>query len=95
MLKAVVFNLGCKVNQYECDVLVSELRNLGYQTAEDLEYADLYVINTCAVTNEAERKSRQIIARIKKFNPDAEIIITGCASQKNKDFYLNKNITFI
>ena len=95
MLKAVVFNLGCKVNQYECDVLVSELRNLGYQTAEDLEYADLYVINTCAVTNEAERKSRQIIARIKKFNPDAEIIITGCASQKNKDFYLNSGVKYV
>ncbi|MBQ4072767.1 MAG: tRNA (N(6)-L-threonylcarbamoyladenosine(37)-C(2))-methylthiotransferase MtaB [Clostridia bacterium] len=95
MLKAVVFNLGCKVNQYECDVLVSELENRGYHTSQELEYADLYVINTCAVTNEAERKSRQIISRIKKFNPNAKIIITGCASQKNKEFYLNKEVLYV
>ena len=61
MLKAVIFNLGCKVNQYECDVLASELALKGYQTSDTLEYADLYVVNTCAVTHEAERKSRQII----------------------------------
>ncbi len=95
MLKAVVFNLGCKVNQYECDVLASELSARGYQTSEDLEYADLYVINTCAVTNEAERKSRQIISRIKALNSEAEIIITGCASQKNKNFYETKNLKYI
>ena len=95
MLKGVVFNLGCKVNQYECDVLVSELEKRGYQTSQELEYADLYVINTCAVTQEAERKSRQIISRIKKFNEDAKIIITGCASQKNKDFYLEKNVSYV
>jgi len=95
MLKAVVFNLGCKVNQYECDVLVSELENRGYQTSQELEYADLYVVNTCAVTQEAERKSRQIISRIKKFNENAKIIITGCASQKNKDFYIEKNISYV
>ncbi len=95
MLKAVVFNLGCKVNQYECDVLVSELENRGYQTSQELEYADLYVINTCAVTQEAERKSRQIISRIKKFNENAKIIITGCASQKNKDFYIEKNVSYV
>ncbi len=95
MLKAVVFNLGCKVNQYECDVLASELTARGYQTAEVLEYANLYVINTCAVTNEAERKSRQIISRIKALNPEAEIIITGCASQKNRAFYEEKNLKYV
>ena len=95
MLKAVVFNLGCKVNQYECDVMVSELENMGYQTSQELSYADLYVINTCAVTNEAERKSRQIISRIKKYNDKAKIIITGCASQKNKDYYLEKNVLYV
>lgn len=95
MLKAVVFNLGCKVNQYECDVLVSELATIGYDTTENLEKADLYVINTCAVTGEAERKSRQIISRIKKLNEKAEIIITGCASQKNKDFYIAKGVRYV
>ncbi len=95
MLKAVVFNLGCKVNQYECDLLLSELDARGYSTSQDLCYADLYVVNTCAVTGEAERKSRQIISRIRKLNPEAKIIIIGCASQKNKDFYLNKNVTYV
>ena len=95
MLKAVVFNLGCKVNQYECDVLVSELEKKGYQTSQDLVYADLYVVNTCAVTNEAERKSRQIISRIKKLNNNAKIIITGCASQKNKEFYLQNDVLYV
>lgn len=95
MLKAVVFNLGCKVNQYECDVLASELASIGYQTSETLEKADLYIINTCAVTGEAERKSRQIISRIKKLNENADIVITGCASQKNKDFYISKKVKYV
>lgn len=95
MLKAVVFNLGCKVNQYECDVLVSELEKIGYQTTQELDFADLYIVNTCAVTNEAERKSRQVISRIKKYNENAKIIITGCASQKNKDFYISQDITYV
>lgn len=95
MLKAVIFNLGCKVNQYECDVLASELALKGYQTSDTLEYADLYVVNTCAVTHEAERKSRQIISRIKKLNENAEIIITGCASQKNKEFYAQKGVKYV
>ncbi len=95
MLKAVIFNLGCKVNQYECDVLASECINMGYETSDVLEKADLYIINTCAVTSEAERKSRQIISRIKKLNDNADIIITGCASQKNKDFYIEKGVKYV
>lgn len=95
MLKAVVFNLGCKVNQYECDVLSSELSLIGYQVYDTLEKADLYIINTCAVTHEAERKSRQIITRVKKINPNADIVITGCASQKNKEFYVEKGVKFV
>ncbi|MFI3229261.1 MAG: tRNA (N(6)-L-threonylcarbamoyladenosine(37)-C(2))-methylthiotransferase MtaB [Bacillota bacterium] len=95
MSSAVVFNLGCKVNQYECDTLVSGLKELGYTTHEELVPADIYIVNTCAVTNEAERKSRQIIARILKLNPNAYIMITGCASQKNRDFYVEKGINYV
>ncbi len=95
MLKAVIFNLGCKVNQYECDVLASELALIGYQTSDTLDYADLYVVNTCAVTQEAERKSRQIISRIRKLNENAEIIITGCAAQKNSEFYVQKGVKYV
>ena len=95
MKKAVVFNLGCKVNQYECDALSAGLKAMGYYTTESLEPADLYVINTCAVTAEAERKSRQILARIKKLNENAEIVVTGCASQKNADYYIEKGVKYV
>lgn len=95
MKKAVVFNLGCKVNQYECDVLVSGLKELGYQTSEKLEPADVYIVNTCAVTAEAERKSRQILSRIRAQNPDAYIAVCGCASQKNIDFFVNSGVQYV
>ena len=87
-MKIVVFNFGCKVNQYESDVLINLLEQRGHEVSSFLEYADCYIINTCAVTNEAERKSRQAIARCKKYNKDAKIFICGCASEKNaKQFY--------
>ncbi len=95
MSSAVVFNLGCKVNQYECDTLVNGLKEMGYTTYEELVYADVYIVNTCAVTNEAERKSRQIISRINKLNPQAHIMITGCASQKNREFYIEKGVNYV
>ena len=68
---------------------------MGYYTTESLEPADLYVVNTCAVTSEAERKSRQILARIKKLNETAEIIVTGCASEKNQKYYQDKGIKYV
>ena len=68
---------------------------MGYYTTESLEPADLYIINTCAVTAEAERKSRQILSRIKKFNENAEIVVTGCASQKNAEYYKEKGIKYV
>lgn len=87
--------MGCKVNRYECDVMQRALREKGFSTSESLIAADLYVINTCAVTAEAERKSRQIITRVKKLNPAAEIVVTGCAAQKNPDFYIKNGINCI
>ncbi len=89
-LKAVVFNLGCKVNECESQSLMTGLENLGYLVSDMLEYADLYIVNTCAVTKEAEKKSRQVASRIKKFNKNAKIIFMGCASQKNPSAFLNK-----
>ncbi|MFA5449564.1 MAG: tRNA (N(6)-L-threonylcarbamoyladenosine(37)-C(2))-methylthiotransferase MtaB [Clostridia bacterium] len=93
--KVVVFNLGCKVNQYECDSLIGGLRDKGYTAFSELVAADVYIINTCAVTSEAERKSRQIISRIKHINPDAFIMVSGCASQANQDYYIKKGIPFV
>lgn len=90
-MKAVVFTLGCKVNSCESQSLIRELNNLGFEVYEELCKADLYIINTCAVTNEAEKKSRQAISRVKKYNENAKIIVTGCASQKSPESFLNKS----
>ncbi len=95
-MKAVVFTLGCKVNSYESESLMFGLKSLGYETSDELGYADIYIINTCAVTGEAEKKSRQAVARARKFNPKAKIIITGCASQKSPNEFSEKdNVTLV
>lgn len=95
-MKAVVFTLGCKVNGCESASLIAGLNSLGYETSSELGYADLYIINTCAVTAEAEKKSRQTIARARKFNENAKIIVTGCASQKvPQDFLKKKGVTLV
>ena len=90
-MKAVVFTLGCKVNECESLSLATGLESLGYEVTDKLEVADLYIVNTCAVTQEAEKKSRQTASRIKKLNPNAKIIWTGCATQKNPEAFLDKS----
>ena len=90
-MKAVVFTLGCKVNECESDSLTRGLMDRGYQVSDKLEYADLYIVNTCAVTKEAEKKSRQTASRIKKYNPAAKIIFTGCATQKHPEKFIDKS----
>ena len=89
-MKAVVFTLGCKVNSRESSCLITGLKERGFETSDKLEPADVYIINTCAVTAEAEKKSRQAIARAKKFNASARIFICGCASQKNPEAFIVK-----
>ncbi len=91
-MKISILTLGCKVNKYESDAVMQELLLRGHDASDKLEFADAYVINTCAVTNEAEKKSRQMIERAKKFNPDAKFYIMGCASQKNKKQFEEKNV---
>lgn len=93
--RAAVFNLGCKTNQYECDVLSAKLYDKGFSVTESLGYADCYFINTCAVTAEAERKSRQIISRCLKRNPAANVYILGCAAEKNPAFYMSKGVKYL
>ena len=82
-MKFGIITLGCKVNEYESQSIMAQLEKAGYEVAEGLVQADYYIINTCAVTNMAERKSRQVIAKIKKLNPNAKILVCGCASQHN------------
>ena len=82
-MKFSIITLGCKVNEYESQSMIAQLENAGHQVSEGLVVADYYIINTCAVTNMAERKSRQVIAKIKKLNENAKILVCGCASQNN------------
>lgn len=96
MKKAVVFTLGCKVNDCESGSLMQGLSSLGYEVSDELEYADLYILNTCAVTGEAEKKSRQSVARVLKLNPNARVIVCGCASEKNPQAFSEKaNVTLV
>ena len=76
-----VYTLGCRVNQYESRVISEKLAEMGFSELPFSSFCDLYIINTCAVTSESVRKSRQIIRRAKKFNPNAKIIVTGCFAQ--------------
>ncbi len=94
-MKAVVFTLGCKVNECESDALIAGLHKRGYTVSDKLEVADLYIVNTCAVTAEAEKKSRQTASRIKKLNANAKIIFTGCAVEKNSKSFLEKSNQYL
>lgn len=80
-----IITLGCKVNQVESEQLAEKLYEDGYSVSMGLNKADIYIINTCAVTNEAERKSRNIMAKLLKLNPDAKIYVCGCSSENNPD----------
>ena len=95
-MKISVFTLGCKTNFYESQQIVAALKQLGHDASEGLEKADIFVLNTCAITAEAERKSRQAVARARKLNPDCRIVVMGCASQNNAMQFENlDNVTFI
>ena len=80
-MKAALHNLGCKVNAYETEAIQQILEEAGYEIVPFSEYADVYVINTCSVTNMADRKSRQMLHRAKKQNPDAIVVGAGCYVQ--------------
>ena len=94
-MKISVLTLGCKVNKYESDALIFELKERGFETTDKLEEADAYIINTCAVTNEAEKKSRQMLERARKFNKDAKVYVMGCASQNRPIQFQDKNVNYV
>lgn len=81
MKKAALHNLGCKVNAYETEAMQEILEKHGYEIVPFGEKADVYLINTCSVTNIADRKSRQMLHRARKMNPDAVVIAAGCYVQ--------------
>lgn len=85
MKSVALHNLGCKVNSYELDVMQQFLQKEGYEIVDFHQKADIYIINTCTVTNIADRKSRQMIRRAKKQNPDAVVVAVGCYVQTAKE----------
>lgn len=85
MNKTVAFcTLGCKVNQYETNGMIQEFKKCGYNIVEFGEIADVYIVNTCTVTNMADRKSRQMLRRVKELNPGAILVAVGCYAQVSK-----------
>ena len=83
-----IHNLGCKVNTYETDAMICKLREAGYEERAFNEKADVYIINTCTVTNVADKKSRQMLHRARKLNKDAVVVAVGCyvdAAMKNEE----------
>ena len=86
MKKTVSFyTLGCKVNQYETNAMEQQFIKNNYEIVENTQKADIYVINTCTVTNIAERKSRQMLRRVKEINPSAVLVVCGCYAQVAKN----------
>lgn len=80
-MKVAFHNLGCKVNAYETEAMEQILKNAGYEIVDFEPGADIYIINTCTVTNIADRKSRQMLHKAKKMNPDAVVVAAGCYTQ--------------
>ena len=81
MKKVALHNLGCKVNAYETEAMRQLLEQAGYEIVPFDAGADIYIINTCTVTNIADRKSRQMLHRAKKLNPEALVVAAGCYVQ--------------
>ena len=83
--KAALHNLGCKVNAYETEAMRQMLTEAGYEIVDFSERADVYVVNTCTVTNVADKKSRQMLRRARRANPDAAVVAVGCYAQEKGD----------
>ena len=93
--KICICTLGCKVNQYDSDAMAAVFAEAGMEVAEGFVPADIYIVNTCAVTAEAERKSRQAVNRISRMSPGAEIYVCGCASQNDFSQFGAEGVRYI
>ena len=93
---AALHNLGCKVNAYETEAMQQMLEEAGYEIVDFNEKADIYVVNTCSVTNMADRKSRQMLHRAKKKNPNSIVIAAGCYAQtKTNEARLDESVDIL
>ncbi len=94
--KIAIGTLGCRLNQFESDSIATDFRNAGYDIVSINEYADVYIINTCTVTNKSDAKSRNMIRKAHKTNPEAILIVTGCYADTNrKDITRIKGVDYI
>lgn len=95
-MKVGFLSLGCKSNSYDTETILAQFEKRGYEIVRDHSYADIFIINTCSVTNIAERKSRQAVERVLKINPDAIIVVTGCYAQIKPDEVKNlRNVAVV
>ncbi|MDO5100781.1 MAG: tRNA (N(6)-L-threonylcarbamoyladenosine(37)-C(2))-methylthiotransferase MtaB [Eubacteriales bacterium] len=92
MRKVALHNLGCKVNSYETEAMEQLFKDSGYDIVPFAPGADIYIVNTCTVTNIADRKSRQMLHKAKKMNPEAIVVATGCYVQTKKKEELDETI---
>ena len=83
-MKVAFLTLGCKVNYYETERMMEQFQKLGFDIVDFTETADVYIVNTCTVTNMADRKSRQMLHKAKKNNPDSIVVATGCYVQTSE-----------
>jgi threonylcarbamoyladenosine tRNA methylthiotransferase MtaB len=85
-MKVTLFTIGCKVNQYETEAIAERLEAFGFERVDFSDKADVYIINTCTVTGESDRSSRQAIYRARRRSPEAKIVVTGCYAQTDKEY---------
>lgn len=80
-MRVAFYTLGCKVNQYESEALSAAFAQIGFETVPADQPADVYIINSCTVTSASDQKTRQLLHRLRRQNPDAVIALTGCFPQ--------------
>ena len=95
MAKVAFCTLGCKVNQYDSQAMLERLRDDGYESVAFSDFADVYVVNTCTVTGTGDKKSRQMIRRAHKQNPQAAIVVTGCLAQREAEKLLLPGVRLV
>ncbi|MGL4653594.1 MAG: tRNA (N(6)-L-threonylcarbamoyladenosine(37)-C(2))-methylthiotransferase MtaB [Cetobacterium sp.] len=94
--KVAFYTLGCKVNQYESESIKNQLMKLGYEEEEFENKSDIYIVNSCTVTSVADKKTRNVLRRAKKMNPNSIVIVTGCYAQTNsKELLEIEEIDFV
>ena len=86
-MKAAIYTLGCKVNQYESEYISQQLKGDLIEIVPYSEIADIYIINSCTVTAESDKKTRQAVRKFKRKNPDAVVVLTGCLPQTQTDIF--------